>query len=136
MKRITIIILAFILWIVSIGAVKKNPINSKIDFEGQGFVKMKTTAYCVGHHTADGSAVFEGGCASSLDRIGMVAIVYSTGGDFLGYYIVNDTGAEGGGVRRGEVLDIYRSDLERCQDWMDTVGESQSVWVRFVDGKG
>ncbi|MBR4406026.1 MAG: hypothetical protein IKT30_06600 [Bacteroidaceae bacterium] len=135
-KRIILAIFAIIVCIVSVGAVKKNPINSKIDFEGQGFEKMKTTAYCMGHHTANGSAVHEGGCACSPDHIGDVAIVYTLGGEFIGYLECNDTAGPDSAVTAGKVLDVYKPTLDMCQDYMEMVGESQSVWVMWVKGDG
>lgn len=136
MRKGLIILFCIIVCIVSVGAERINPINSQIDFEGQGFTQMSSTAYCVGHHTADGSAVFEGGCACSLDHIGDVAIVYTLGGEFIGYLICNDTGKEGGGVRAGNVLDVYKPDIESCKAYMSRIGKSQRVWVRWIDGKG
>lgn len=135
-QRAGLIILALIICWVSVGACRREqvPQNNSIDFEAQGFIKMATTAYCVGHHTADGSEVHEGGCASSLDRIGCVAIVYTLDGEFIANLEVNDTGKAGGGVRRGVVLDVYRSDYDRCVEYMKlTNGE---CWVRFVEGDG
>lgn len=123
--RKTLIILAVAIWITSIGA-------GQIDFEAQGFEVMATTAYCMGHTTADGSSVHHGGCACSPDHIGDVAIVYTTGGNFLGYYECNDTGA--GGVRAGMVLDIYRKNLTMCNGYMRiTQGK---VYVKWIKGNG
>lgn len=141
MRKGLMIILVLIICIVSVGAERREriPNQEQIDFEGQGFVKMYSTAYCVGHHTANGSAVHEGGCASSIDRIGNVAIVYTLDGEFIGYLEVNDTGKEGGGVRAGEVLDVFKSDLDRCQEYMDFLYEhsgSGMVWVKFIEGDG
>lgn len=117
--------------ILSVGAGKAEP---EIDFEAQGFQVMSTTAYCVGHHTANGSPVHHGGCASSLDRIGQIAIVYTLDGNFLGYYECNDTGAEGGGVRKGTVLDIYRKNLTMCTGYMKITGGK--VYVKWIEGDG
>lgn len=106
-------------------------------FEENGFQLMSTTAYCMGHHTANGSAVHSGGCACSPDRIGQVAIVYTVDGDFLGYYECNDTGA--GGVRAGTVIDIYRRNLTQCTSYMKittTENGSNKVFVKWIDGKG
>ena len=134
MRKGIIITIALLACIFFIGASRREPHQEEIDFVGQGFVKMSATAYCVGHHTADGSAVFEGGCASSLDHIGDVAIVYTIDGEFLGYYFCNDTGGEK--VRSGEILDIYRSDYQRCKEFMQKIGKEQVVYVRWIDGKG
>lgn len=135
MRKTLIILLAIMICIVSVGAERREPHQETLDFEEAGFTKMSTTAYCVGHHTANGSAVHTGGCACSIDHIGDVAIVYTLDGDFLGYYECNDTGAEGGGVRAGKVLDIYRKNLTQCEMYMRITGGK--VWVKWIeDGEG
>lgn len=126
-----LIAIVITIWILSVGAGKAEP---EIDLEAQGFQVMNTTAYCVGHHTANGSPVHHGGCASSLDRIGQIAIVYTLDGNFLGYYECNDTGAEGGGVRNGTVLDIYRKNLTMCAGYMKITGGK--VYVKWIEGDG
>lgn len=133
-RRIVLIGLFLLIAIVSIGAERGYIVRNDINFEEQGFYQIKTTAYCVGHHTANGSAVHEGGCACSIDHIGDVAILYTLDGEFLGYFECNDTGAEGGGVRKGTVVDIYRTDLDRCKDWMNETGGK--VWIKWIDGNG
>ena len=131
MRKGLIILFVVIVCIVSLGAERREP-RGKVDTSGMQ--RMKTTGYCVGHHTANGSAVHVGGCASSIDHIGDVAIVYSTKGMFLGYFECNDTGAEDGGVRAGKVLDVYFPSLEECKSWMRlTDGE---VYVLWVSGNG
>lgn len=134
MRKAILIILTLIVCIVSVGGARRNPVNTRIDFEAQGFEKVRSTAYCVGHHTADGSAVFEGGCAYSPDHIGDVAIIYTLDGDFIGYLICNDTG--GDQVKSGEILDVYKSDIDRCKEYMRLIGDSQMVWVRWIHGEG
>lgn len=136
MRKGLMIALVLIICIVSVGAERNEPFKGSIAWDEQGFTKMYATAYCVGHHTANGDAVYEGGCASSLDHIGDVAIVYTLDGDFLGYFYCNDTGKEGGGVRNGDVLDIYRSDLDRCVELMKVIGKEQKVFVRWIEGDG
>ena len=94
---------------------------------------MYATAYCMGHHTANGSKVHEGGCACSPEHLGDVAIVYTLEGNFLGYYECNDTGGTEG-LNAGTVIDIYRCNYTRCQSFMKlTRGR---VWVKWVKGKG
>lgn len=136
MRKAIVIVFAIIICIVSVGAERNEPFKGSIAWDEQGFTKMYATAYCVGHHTANGDAVYEGGCASSLDHIGDVAIVYTLDGEFMGYFFCNDTGAEGGGVRAGTVLDIYRSDYERCVELMEQIGKEQMVFVKWVKGEG
>lgn len=115
---------------------KSFPVDAKesIDFDSQGFEVMYCTAYCVGTTTANGSKVHEGGCACN-PRLGQVAIVYTLEGEYLGIYECNDTGATNG-LKKGTVIDIYRSDLDRCQQLMEQIGKSQKVYVKWIDGKG
>ena len=79
MRKGIIITIAIIACIFSIGATRYEPHQEEIDFAGQGFVKMHTTAYCMGHHTANGSKVHTGGCACN-PHLGDVAIVYTLDG--------------------------------------------------------
>lgn len=119
------------------GACRKEPHQEEIDWQAQGFEVMATTAYCMGHTTANSSKVHAGGCACSRDHIGDVAIVYTLDGDFLGYYECNDTGA--GGVAAGTVLDIYRKNLTQCQSYMritQTNNGTNKVYVKWIHGNG
>ena len=131
MKRIIAILLILLIWSLSIGAERYEP----MDFEAAGFQQIYTTAYCVGHHTANGDAVYEGGCACSPDHIGDVAVIFSMEGEFLGYFFCNDTGKAGGGVRAGNVVDIYRTDYDRCVAWM-TQNPTGKCWIRWIEGEG
>lgn len=133
-QKAGIIIIAVLMCLMSCGAERREPLqnDNTLDFEQAGFTKMSTTAYCMGHHTANGSAVHTGGCACSTDHIGDVAIVYTLDGNFLGYYECNDTG--GGGVRAGTVIDIYRNNLTQCEMYMKITGGK--VYVKWIDGEG
>ena len=107
--------------------------DNEIDWNGQGFVRMKTTAYCMGHHTAMGVPVHNGICAVSEDHLGDVAIIYTTTGNFLGYYYCCDTGGTDD-IRNGYVIDVYRSNLTQCKNYMRITGGS--VYVKYISGKG
>ena len=133
MKRLIVLMLAVILCLVSVGAERGEPHNEDIDWQGQGFTKMSATAYCMGHHTANGSAVHEGGCACSRDHLGDVAIVYTLDGDFLGYYECNDVGGTPG-LQAGYVIDIYRRNYTRCEMFMKIT--DGKVYVKWIEGDG
>lgn len=135
MRRITAILIAIVCCFLLIGAERKEPHRESINYEEQGFQKMSATAYCMGTVTATGAKVHEGGCAASKDHLGQVAIVYTLEGEFLGYYECNDTGGTEG-LNNGYVIDIYRSDIDRCQELMETIGKEQKVWVLWVEGVG
>lgn len=135
-RRLALITLAVVIWMASIGACRREqiPQNNKANLEAHGFTVINTTAYTVGHHTANGSPVHSGGCACSLDHIGDIAILYTLDGHFLGYYECNDTGAEGGGVRRGTVIDVYRCNMTHAVGWMKLTGGK--VYVKWIKGEG
>lgn len=134
MKKALLIILIVLSIPLKASAVCRGENPQVIDWEGQGFTIMSTTAYCVGHHTANGSAVHHDGCACSIDHIGDVAIIYTLDGNFLGYYECNDTGAEGGGVRAGRVVDVYRCNLTMCESYMKITGGK--IYVKWIKGVG
>ena len=101
--------------------------------EIDGLTTIKCTAYCCGDITADGSKVFEGGIAASKEHMGDIAILYTLDNEFLGYFIVNDAGGTDA-IRNGYVIDVYRSDYDRCVEWMKLTGGK--VRVKWVKGKG
>ena len=117
MRKVIIILFSIIVCIVSVGAKSPDMNGGKgeippRDFESSGFVQMYTTAYCMGHTTANGSKVQSGGCACNT-HLGEVAEIYTLDGDFLGYYEVNDTGGSEG-LQGGNVVDVYRCNLTQC----------------------
>ena len=65
--------------------------------------------------------------------MGDVAILYTLDNEFLGYFIVNDAGGTDA-IRNGYVIDVYRSDYDRCVEWMKLTGGK--VKVKWVKGKG
>ena len=136
MRKGLIILLAIIACITMIGAERKEQTyDNSIDFEGQGFQKMKATAYCMGHHTANGDAVYTGGCAASSEHLGDVAIIYTAKGEYLGMYYCNDTGGQP--IEDGYVIDLYRKNLTQCQMFMRLIAPSDyTVWVKYVKGNG
>lgn len=137
MKRGTVLVLLVAVLLISQGAERHEPHQETIDWETQGFQKMHATAYCVGHHTADGSAVYEGGCACN-PHLGDAAIVYTLDGKYLGTYFCNDTGSSSGLVA-GSTIDIYRRNRTRCQSFMKIVYQNNNnglVYVKWISGKG
>lgn len=132
--RQTLIVILVLIWALSIGAERGEPHRESLDFEAAGFTKMHTTAYILQGTTADGGHTRPYICASSIDHIGDVAIVYTTDGDYLGLYLCTDTGAEGGGVRAGRTLDVWRKNMTQATSYMKlTNGE---VYVKWIDGEG
>ena len=137
MRKVILIALSLVICIVSIGAERKEeiPYDNTIDFEEQGFEKMTATAYCMGHHTANGSSVHVGGCAVSSEHLGDIAIIYTIGGEFLGYYECNDTGGEP--IESGYVIDLYRTNETQCKSLMKLIAsDNYKVWVKYIKGVG
>ena len=130
MKRIFTVLVVIAICIASVGATRYEP----IDFEASGFQVMSTTAYILKGTTANGGTTRPGICASSIDRIGDVAIVYTLEGEYLGLYECTDTGREGGGVRAGTVLDIWKANMTQAESYMRLTGGK--VYVKWIEGDG
>lgn len=132
--RQTLIVILVLIWALSIGAERGEPHCESLDFEAAGFTKMHTTAYILQGTTADGGHTRPYICASSIDHIGDVAIVYTLDGEYLGTYECTDTGREGGGVRAGRTLDVWRKNMTQATSYMKlTNGE---VYVKWIKGEG
>ena len=112
------------------------PINAKaedVDFVSQGFVKMRTTAYCMGTITASGKAVNTSCASVNRERMGMCAIVYTTEGSFIGNLDCCDTGSANG-IVTGKVIDVYRPTYQQCKNYMALT--QGWVWVKFIEAEG
>ena len=134
MRKGLILAFALIIWTLAIGAERNEPHQETLDFEAAGFQKMHTTAYILSGTTANGGTTRPYICASSIDHIGDVAIVYTLEGQYLGMYECTDTGKEGGGVRRGVVLDIWRKNMTQAESYMRLTGGK--VYVKWIEGDG
>ena len=122
------------IWLLSIGAERGEPHREELNFEAAGFQRMHTTAYILQGTTADGGHTRPYICASSIDHIGDLAIVYTIDGDYLGMYLCTDTGREGGGVRAGTVLDVWRKNMTQATSYMKVTGGE--CWVLWIKGNG
>ena len=137
-RKICLITFLIVSLIINLACARceEKPKDNTIDFEAQGFQKLSATAYCMGHHTANGSPVHPGGCASSREHLGDVAIIYTIDGNFLGYYECNDLGGTEG-IQNGYVIDLYRSNLTQCQSFMKLIAANDyKVWVKYIEGEG
>lgn len=140
MKRIfgMILIMALLIWPLSADA--KEP-ELKL---------MHVTAYTGGTVTASGMKPREGLCATDNEHFsdGWCAVIYRAIPNDKGGYDVGemlwileceDKGPKDSGVSKGKVIDVYRDNLERCQDVMDTVYENGAkgrVYVQFIQAEG
>lgn len=102
-------------------------------FKENGFELIKTTAYCCGEITANGSKVHYGGCASSAEHMGDIALIYTIDGEFIGQFEVNDAGGTDA-IRNGWVIDVYHESLDECKAYMEkTRGK---CYVKYIHGEG
>ena len=131
-KVLTVLFIS--IWLLSIGAERGEPHQEELDFQAAGFQRMHTTAYILEGTTADGGHTRPYICASSIDHIGDLAIVYTIDGDYLGMYECTDTGREGGGVRAGTVLDVWRKNMTQATSYMKVTGGE--CWVLWIKGDG
>lgn len=122
-------------------------------------VLMHTTGYCEGSHGSHGDKMREGYCAASPDMYGSAAVIYEAiqqedGSYQIGDYIttleIKDTGygfgtgkgvskvrpdkKHAGTIESGLHIDVYRSNLSRCWQWMkQTKG---MIFVEIIPAKG
>lgn len=108
-------------------------------------VRARTTAYTegvagTGHTTASGQEVREGIIATKAIHLGGAAYIWldtvdengkHQPGEFIGLFDCEDTG--GPGVQNG-VIDVYRDNLERCDEWMEQTGGW--IWVQIINAEG
>lgn len=85
------------------------------------------TAYCIEGITKSGEYTREGICAGKEEWLGKKIFVYQklpdgNVGKLIGEYDCLDTGGTPG-LNNGSVVDIWRPDLEECQEFMNLVYE-------------
>lgn len=79
---------------------------------------------------------YEGGCAGSKEYIGKVVVLFqrlpgNKVGDIIGFYECNDTGGTEG-IKNGTVIDVYKDDIEKCQDFMDSIYQNGCQGKVFI----
>lgn len=102
---------------------------------GDDLQKVRCTCYLpTGNRTADGTVPYEGICASNKDHLGDVAMLYSTEGEFIGFFECRDVGGHRK-LRNGTAIDIYRDSMDRAWEWIGEWGDYVYVyWIEGVDG--
>lgn len=136
MRKIVIISIITILWIISVGA------GIHTCAEGPGpyadvseFQTMYTTAYCLHGITAIGGTTRPGICACN-PHVGDIAMVYTMDGEFITMLECTDTGTTNG-LQSGTVLDVWFDTYEECQEWMvRTSNDANKVKVLWIHGVG
>lgn len=95
---------------------------------------MRCTCYLpTGNKTADGTIPYEGICASNMEHLGMVAVVYTLDMVGIGYFECRDTGSHEE-LKNGTRIDIYRETNQGVADWIAEYGDY--VIVQWVEGNG
>jgi 3D (Asp-Asp-Asp) domain-containing protein len=131
MRKVITILLLIVICLLSISASAEGLRYPEV-FENSDIQwhKMATTAYMIHGTTATGGTTHPG-IAAADPYLGMVAMIYSMDGEFLGMYEVTDTGGTEA-IRQGKVIDVWFPDLEQCKEWMrKTEGKCM---VYFIDG--
>lgn len=106
-------------------------------------IKMHATAYCLEGTTASGIQTREGIAAAKREWIGKTAIIYqrlpdNKVGKVIGIYEIEDTGTTKG-LTSGSVIDVWCSDMDNCQLFMNEVykdGCNGKVFVEILDARG
>lgn len=101
------------------------------------------TAYCLQGITYSGQEVRDGICAGSDLYFGKTVILYQrlpNGdiGEVIGYYECLDKGS-GRGIKNGKVIDVWCSDMDACQEFMNRVYEDGcqgKVYIQVFDAEG
>lgn len=104
-------------------------------------VKMRATAYPdTGNLTYSGTKPHYGTAGGRKDMIGKTIIMYQRlpndeVGEIIGIFEIEDTGSAKG-AREGYVIDVWRPNVDECQEFMNRVYEDDcggKVWVQFID---
>lgn len=107
-------------------------------------VKMRATAYPdTGNKTKSGNYPHYGTAGGREDMLGKTIIMYQRlpndgVGEIIGIFEMEDTGSAKG-AREGHVIDVWKPNIDECQDFMNRVYEDGcggKVWVQFIDAKG
>jgi len=98
-------------------------------------VLMRVTVYTApeGAITASGSEVREGIVASNRGYLGYGCVIYDKDMRLIGFYEVKGTG-KADWLRNGTAIDVYRSSLERCEEWVKTYGDY--CYVQLIKAEG
>jgi len=102
-------------------------------------VLMRVTVYTAdeGALTADESKPREGIVASNRANLGYGCIIYENDngkiGDVIGFFEVKDTGSAEW-LKNGTAIDVYRDNLERCAEWVETYGDY--CFIQIIPAEG
>ena len=112
--------------------------------ESSDLKRMRVTCYTYppGSITASGSEVREGIVAAKKNWLNALVVLYDMDMNFIGYFEVKDTGfgidkdGDGiGSIQKGTSIDVFRSSLDRCREWVERYGDYCYVQV-IPDAEG
>lgn len=96
--------------------------------------KVRVTCYYQGTTTASGKRVREGYVAAAKEHIGDTCILYTLDHQFIGIFECEDTGGAYR-IRKEGSVDVYRTSLSRCYDWVHEYGDYLLVqWIEDAEG--
>ena len=100
--------------------------------EEHNLKRVKVSCYIApdGAHTADGSPCYEGIVSSNREHLGMDMILYTDDLFPEARFECRDIGGNSMLVN-GTAIDIFRSDLSRC--WEFVGNHSEYVWVEWIE---
>lgn len=107
------------------------------------FIKGYATAYCQTGQTSSGAYTRDGICAGAKSYSGCMIVLYQrlpdgSLGDYIGMYECLDTGGTDG-LNNGTVIDVWKSNNEQCQEFMNQVYEDNCkghIYIQVIEGKG
>lgn len=112
--------------------------------ESSDLKRMRVTCYTYppGSITASGCEVREGIVAAKKNWLDALVVLYDMDMNFIGYFEVKDTGfgidkdGDGiGSIQEGTSIDVFRSSLNRCREWVERYGDYCYVQV-IPDAEG
>lgn len=136
-KIISVVLVLLMLLLVILSGL---PVEAKEKYPVQ---KMRVTCYTYpeGKITASGSEVREGIVAAKKEWMDAVIIIYDLEMNLIGFFEVKDTGfgsdKDGDGVgtiQEGKSIDVFRSSLDRCYEWVEEYGDY--CYVQIIPAEG
>ena len=102
---------------------------SRIEIYQPEFEQMRVTCYCTGTRFANGESVYEGGCAGRRADIGKYVVIRTDQDE----HILKITDCGGYLIESGQRIDVYRTTLARCYDWVHQYGDYQEIAILTED---
>lgn len=93
--------------------------------------QVRCTCYLpTGNRTADGTVPYFGICASNLEHLGDVAMVWTVDGEWIGYFECRDIGGHKM-LQNGTAIDIFQPDMQSAKEWVATYGDYvEVIWIK------